>query len=84
MIRMLVSIALLIFSPALAGESAEEPQYEMGDDTALRGILVFRTVERDRVLELVARDPSVKARRLEVELYEWRLFKGTLPPASAR
>jgi uncharacterized protein YciI len=56
----------------------------MGDDTALRGILVFRTVERDRVLELVARDPSIKARRLEVELYEWRIFEGTLPPAPAR
>ncbi len=56
----------------------------MGDDTALRGILIFRTTKRDRVLELIARDPSVMARRLEVELYEWRLFKGTLPPASDR
>jgi len=56
----------------------------MGDDTALRGILVFRTAERDRVLELVALDPSVQAHRLEVELYEWRLFKGTLPSRSTK
>ena len=55
----------------------------MGDDTVLRGILILRTHERGRVLELVARDPSVKANRLETELYEWRLFEGTLPPTSA-
>ncbi len=49
----------------------------------LRGILIFRTEKRDRVLELVSHDPSVAANRLELELYEWRLFEGTLPPRPA-
>ena len=48
----------------------------MGEDTMLRGIFVFRTTDTARLAELVARDPSVKAGRLGVELVPWRVPKG--------
>ncbi len=52
----------------------------MGDDTPLRGILVFRDAGRAEIEAMVARDPAIQARRLEVELRRWMLPKGTLPP----
>jgi uncharacterized protein YciI len=52
----------------------------MGDDTPLRGIFVFRPAPRADIEALVARDPAVSARRLEVVLIQLMLPKGTLPP----
>jgi uncharacterized protein YciI len=51
----------------------------MGEDCVLRGIYVFRTTDTARLAEMVARDPSVKAGRLGVELVPWRVPKGTVP-----
>lgn len=48
-------------------------------DTPLRGVLVFRTTDRERVRELVAGDPAVEAGRLVLELYRWNVPAGTLP-----
>jgi uncharacterized protein YciI len=53
----------------------------MGDDTKLRGIFIFRTLDVERVRELVARDPSIRANRLRMDLYEWSVPKGTIPEA---
>ncbi len=51
----------------------------MGEDGMLRGIFVFRTTDTARLAEMVARDPSVKAGRLGVELVPWRVPKGIVP-----
>ncbi len=53
----------------------------MGDDTALRGIFVFRTLDQDKVRALVEQDPSVQAGRLQVDLMRWYIPRGALPPA---
>jgi uncharacterized protein YciI len=53
----------------------------MGDDTALRGIFVFRTLDQDKVHALVEQDPSVQAGRLQVDLMRWYIPRGALPPA---
>jgi uncharacterized protein YciI len=50
-----------------------------GDDGKLRGILVFRTLNGERLRELIARDPAIKIGRLGVELYPWHVPTGTLP-----
>jgi uncharacterized protein YciI len=52
------------------------------DADVLRGILVFRTREADRIRELVARDPSIQAGRLELELLRWQVPRGSFPPRS--
>ena len=54
----------------------------MGDDTTLRGILLFRTTDREHLLEIIGKDPSIQANRLEVELLEWHIPRGTLPAVS--
>ena len=53
---------------------------------ALRGVLVFRTQDPQRIRSLVAEDPAVKAGRLGVDLYPWSIPRGSLPepPSSAR
>jgi uncharacterized protein YciI len=51
----------------------------MGDDGALRGIFIFRTPDDKRIRELVSRDPSVQAGRLEMELLQWTIPRGALP-----
>jgi uncharacterized protein YciI len=51
----------------------------LGDDGVLRGILVFRDRDPERLRELVARDPAVKAGRLSLGLYPWSVPAGTLP-----
>jgi uncharacterized protein YciI len=51
----------------------------MGDDTALRGILLFRTTDPDRIRKLVAADPAVQAGRLRLDLLPWYVPEGTLP-----
>ena len=53
----------------------------MADDGILRGILIFRTTDMKRVRDLAARDPAIKAGRLGLKLYSWRVPRGTLPPA---
>ena len=53
----------------------------MSDDTKLRGVFIFRTEDFRRVRELVAADPSIRANRLRMDLYEWSVPKGTIPPA---
>ena len=47
------------------------------DGGALRGILIFRTQDAGRIEELVARDPSIQAGRLELELHPWRVPRGS-------
>ncbi len=51
----------------------------LGEDGVLRGIFLFRTTDMDRLAEMVARDPSIKAGRLGVELVPWRVPKGIVP-----
>lgn len=51
----------------------------IGEDGGLRGIFVFRTTDMDRLAEMVARDPSIKAGRLGVDLVPWRVPKGIVP-----
>jgi len=50
------------------------------EDTPLRGIFVFRTVDRGKIDALVANDPAVKRGRLKLEPYTWWVSKGLLPP----
>ena len=56
----------------------------MAEDGPLRGILVFRTESEARVRELVAADPALQKGRLKLELYGWRVPKGTFPDAAPR
>jgi uncharacterized protein YciI len=51
----------------------------MGDEGMLRGILVFRDIDPERIREMIARDPAVRAGRLRAELYPWSVPKGSLP-----
>ena len=44
-----------------------------GDDGNLRGIFVFRVASLQEAQELTNTDPAVKAGRLAIQLYEWRL-----------
>lgn len=43
------------------------------EDMELRGIFVFRTANREEALQLTNTDPAVKAGRLAIRLYEWKL-----------
>jgi uncharacterized protein YciI len=52
----------------------------MGDDGRLRGILVFRATDPERITTGVAEDPAIQAGRLEMELYPWNVPRGSLPP----
>jgi uncharacterized protein YciI len=52
----------------------------MGDEGRLRGILVFRATDPERITSAVAEDPAIKAGRLEMELYPWNVPRGSLPP----
>ena len=56
----------------------------MGDDTTLRGILLFRGTDRAHLTEMIDHDPSVQANRLVVELLEWHIPRGTLPPVAQK
>jgi uncharacterized protein YciI len=49
------------------------------EDTPLRGVLVFRSVDQDKIRSLVANDPAVQRRRLALESYRWWVPKGLLP-----
>ena len=50
------------------------------DGGTMRGVFVFRTTDFVRLRQLCANDPAVAAHRLAVQLYPWRVAKGTLPP----
>jgi uncharacterized protein YciI len=56
----------------------------MGDDGRLRGILVFRALDPERIRERIAQDPAVKAGRLEAEIYPWHVPDGALPEPPSR
>ena len=53
------------------------------DDGTMRGVFLFRSSSEERVKELVSKDPSIQAHRLEMTLYHWRVSKGILPAADA-
>lgn len=63
---------------AAAGDLVLAGPFE--NDGALRGVLVFRTQDREKIRAIVAQDPAVKAGRLGVDLYPWSIPRGSLPP----
>jgi uncharacterized protein YciI len=68
-----------IYAMAKAGELAVAGPFE--EDTPMRGIFVFRTTDRAKIEELVAKDPAIARGRLKVEPYTWYVSKGVLPAA---
>ncbi len=50
-----------------------------GDNTALRGIFVFRVASLDEAKTLAATDPAVMAGRLKIDIYPWMVPIGVLP-----
>ena len=50
------------------------------EDTKMRGVFVFRTIDRARIETLVAADPAVSRGLLKLEPYTWLVSKGVLPP----
>jgi uncharacterized protein len=50
-----------------------------GDNTALRGIFVFRVASIDEARELAATDPAVQAGRLKIDMHPWLVPDGILP-----
>ena len=50
-----------------------------GDDTALRGIFVFRVASIDEARELAATDPAMQAGRLKIDVHPWVVPEGILP-----
>ena len=48
------------------------------DDTASRGIVIYRVKDVAEATALAADDPAVKAGRLVLEAYPWMTFKGIL------
>ena len=63
----------------MAQEGALVTAGPMTDDGLLRGVLVFRSGDPERIREMVARDPAIEAGRLWMELYPWNVPKGSLP-----
>lgn len=50
---------------------------EKGND--LHGVLIFRARTADRIEELAAQDPAIKAGRLRLELHDWEVAAGSWP-----
>ncbi len=50
-----------------------------GDGGKLRGVLVLRTLEAERVRSLIAQDPAVRAGRLGAAAVQWSVPEGSLP-----
>lgn len=50
-----------------------------GDNTALRGIFVFKVASIDQAKALAATDPAVQAGRLAIEMHPWMVPEGVLP-----
>lgn len=64
---------------AMAEEGALAIAGPFVEDTPLRGVFVFRTVDRERIDALVAKDPAIARGRLRLEAYTWWVSKGVLP-----
>ncbi len=60
-----------------SGELVIAGPVERGGD--LRGILIFRTGDADRIDELVAQDPAIQAGRLKLELHRWTVPEQCFP-----
>ncbi len=60
-----------------SGELVIAGPVERGGD--LRGILIFRTDDADRIEELVAQDPAIQAGRLKLELHRWTVPEQCFP-----
>ena len=50
-----------------------------GDDTALRGVFVFKVASIDEARALAETDPAVQAGRLVIEMHPWLVPEGILP-----
>ena len=50
------------------------------EEGPLRGVFVFRLDSLERAREVAAQDPAVKAGRLVLEIYDWMVADGVLPP----
>jgi uncharacterized protein YciI len=50
-----------------------------GDDTALRGIFVFKVASLEEAKALAETDPAVQAGRLAIEMHTWMVPDGVLP-----
>jgi uncharacterized protein YciI len=50
------------------------------DNTNIRGLLVFRITDQEKIKALIAEDPLVKLGRLEAELHPAMTAKGAFPP----
>ena len=50
-----------------------------GDNTALRGIFVFKVASIEEAKALAATDPAVQAGRLVIEMHPWLVPEGILP-----
>lgn len=51
----------------------------MGGDGALRGIFIFRGDSKESIMAMAADDPAIQKGRLELELREWFVTRGTFP-----
>ncbi|MBS1715026.1 MAG: hypothetical protein JST30_11895 [Armatimonadetes bacterium] len=49
----------------------------MMEDGTLRGIFVFKDMERSKIDEMAAKDPAIKAGRLKLTLTKWKAQKGS-------
>lgn len=47
------------------------------EDTPLRGVFIFKNMERAEIEKLAAEDPAIKAGRLELKLVPWFTAKGS-------
>jgi hypothetical protein len=56
----------------------------LGAGSERRGVLLFRITGEKRIRELVSEDPMVKAGHLTLELFRWKVPKGTLPPRAEK
>jgi uncharacterized protein YciI len=51
----------------------------LADDTAWRGVLIYRTKTLEEAQQLANDDPAVKAGRLVVTMHPWMVQRGILP-----
>ena len=49
-----------------------------GDDSDMRGLVIYRVKTVDEAKQLAAGDPAVKAGRLVIDARRWMTFKGIL------
>lgn len=65
---------------AMAKEGFLQLAGPLGKGSAWRGIFIFKDAPKEQILGLIARDPAVKARRLEPKLYRWYAPKESFAP----